>query len=99
MSTQELTQAIEKKDFVSAQQHVEREIMQRISERMDLVRETITRNLFKAGMTEPKIIPDKDKKGNGVQVNYMKKVEDDEDCFYIDKLNNLTKQAKPIGSK
>lgn len=105
MSLEKLTSAIAEKDFETANQFVVKEIMQRISERIDGVRSDITKNLFKTGLQERKKfeapngsteilgsdeIEDKSK-AKGAQKDIYKTVEDQEDIKYIKKLTHLTK--------
>ena len=92
MSIYELTTAILEKDFDSAKQHAGIEIMQRVSERLDAVRDEVTKNLFKEAFS-------KTPTGNPIHVDYMKKVEDKEDDKYIDKLTHLTKKSKENKAK
>lgn len=52
--SEQLTNAIAEKDFTLAQQLVTREVMERISVKIDELRSDMTKNLFKSAMNEGK---------------------------------------------
>lgn len=88
MSLQDLTAAITANNYVEANEIAQREVMRRISERMDATRDTISKTLFKESLTTSPCA-----KCNGAPKDAMKRVEDKDDNALIDKLTHSTKKA------